>query len=327
MYNFSDYFLEFMYIAIGFLFVYNAYGITKNKENENRAVTSTFWLILGLIFIFSNINIFFGQEEPFISYTIIGYLVVILSLLSLSKKITLGKYQKVSDDTRAIAAQKIGGKIFIPAALIGVLGFAFYGIQQLSFYPEALKFGDLGALGMAILVSAVVGLAITKERPLNAINEGRSLLDQVGPMSILPQVLAALGSLFTAAGVGNYISAQATHVIPDGNIFIAIIVYCLSMAIFTIIMGNAFAAFTVITVGIAIPFLIIPGGNPAVIGALGMTAGFCGTLLTPMGANFNIVPTSILEMEDRKWGIIKYQAPMALILLAIHVLLMYVLAF
>jgi len=59
------------------------------------------------------------------------------------------------------------------------------------------------------------------------------------------------------------------------------------MVIFTMIMGNAFAAFSVITAGIGIPFIIKNGGNPAVIGALGMTAGYCGTLMTPMAANFN----------------------------------------
>ncbi|MCB6314216.1 DUF979 domain-containing protein, partial [Gordonibacter pamelaeae] len=72
-------------------------------------------------------------------------------------------------------------------------------------------------------------------------------------------------------------------------------IYCLGMVIFTMIMGNAFAAFSVITLGIGIPFVIAQGGNPVVVGALGMTCGFCGTLLTPMAANFNIVPTAVLE--------------------------------
>ena len=47
------------------------------------------------------------------------------------------------------------------------------------------------------------------------------------------------------------------------------------------LMGNAFAAFTVIT-SIGIPFVIAQGGDPIVAGALAMTGGFCGTLLTPM---------------------------------------------
>ena len=53
------------------------------------------------------------------------------------------------------------------------------------------------------------------------------------------------------------------------------------MVLFTMLMGNAFA-FTVITASIGIPFVIAQGGDPIVAGALAMTGGFCGTLLTPM---------------------------------------------
>jgi uncharacterized membrane protein len=65
------------------------------------------------------------------------------------------------------------------------------------------------------------------------------------------------------------------------------------------------------------------GANPAIASALALTAGYCGTLLTPMDANFNIVPCSILEIKDKKYGIIKFQVPMAIVLLGIHIVLMY----
>ncbi len=320
-------FLELMYIVIGGIMIYNGVGILSNKENQNRITSSLFWIILGFIFIVPNLNVLVGLENHIIDDRITGLAVIFLAVLSLLNKISSGKYQKYDEDLANSRGREIGAKIFIPAALIGLLGFGFYGLQQLDFYPQALLVGDLGSLGLAIIVATVVAFIVTRDTPKNALDQGRNLLDQVGPLSILPQILAALGTLFTAAGVGEYIAQQATHIIPDGNIFIAVVVYCVGMAGFTIIMGNAFAAFSVITVGIAVPFLIIPGGNPAVIGALGMTAGFCGTLVTPMGANFNIVPTSILEMKDRKWGIIKYQLPIAGLLLAIHIILMYTLAF
>ena len=116
--------------------------------------------------------------------------------------------------------------------------------------------------------------------------------------------------------------------IPDneGNHFIAVAVYCIGMALFTMIMGNGFAAFAVITVGIGYPFLIAQGANPVVVGALGLTAGYCGTLMTPMAANFNIMPAALLETKS-KYAIIISQLPVALIMLAVHIVLMYVLAF
>ena len=81
--------------------------------------------------------------------------------------------------------------------------------------------------------------------------------------------------------------------------FIAVAVYCIGMALFTMIMGNGFAAFAVITVGIGYPFLIAQGANPVVVGALGLTAGYCGTLMTPMAANFNIMPAALLETKSK----------------------------
>lgn len=106
----------------------------------------------------------------------------------------------------------------------------------------------------------------------------------------------------------------------------ASLIYCVAMALFTIIMGNGFAAFSVITVGIGIPFLITQGANPVVVGALGLTAGYCGTLCTPMAANFNIMPAALLEVRN-KYAIIKSQVPVAIFMLIVHVLLMYFFAF
>lgn len=126
--------------------------------------------------------------------------------------------------------------------------------------------------------------------------------------------------------VGIFIAAGVGAIIPEGNHFIAVAVYCIGMALFTMIMGNGFAAFAVITVGIGYPFLIAQGANPVVVGALGLTAGYCGTLMTPMAANFNIMPAALLETKS-KYAIIISQLPVALIMLAVHIVLMYVLAF
>ena len=148
----------------------------------------------------------------------------------------------------------------------------------------------------------------------------------VGSANLLPQLLGSLGLVFAAAGVGNIIGNFASGIVGDGGRVAGVIVYCLGMVIFTMIMGNAFAAFTVITIGVGIPLVIAQGGNPAVIGSLGMTCGYCGTLMTPMAANFNIVPTSILEIDD-KYKIIKTQVPMAVAMICVHIILMLTLGF
>jgi uncharacterized membrane protein len=87
-------------------------------------------------------------------------------------------------------------------------------------------------------------------------------------------------------------------------------------------MGNAFAAFPVMMAGIGLPLLVLKhGAQPAVLGSLGMLTGYCGTLLTPMAANFNIVPAVLLELRDQ-YGVIRAQMPTAIVLLLVNVLLM-----
>ena len=151
------------------------------------------------------------------------------------------------------------------------------------------------------------------------------MLDIVGPLSMLPTLLAALGAVFTTAGVGDVISGIVSNIIPEGNVAIGIIVYAVGMALFTMVMGNAFAAITVMTVGIGAPFVLAHGADPVIIGSLALTCGYCGTLCTPMAANFNIVPVAVLEMKD-DYGVIKNQVVIAGIMLVVQIIMMIVLS-
>lgn len=80
------------------------------------------------------------------------------------------------------------------------------------------------------------------------------------------------------------------------------------------IMGNAFAGITVMTVGIGGPFVLALGADPTVVGMLALTTGFCGTLLTPMAVNFNVVPVAMLDMKNR-FGVIKNQMFVAIFMI------------
>ena len=118
-----------------------------------------------------------------------------------------------------------------------------------------------------------------------------------------------------------------SSVIPTDSRLACVLAYGLGMVLFTVIMGNAFAAFPVMTAGIGLPLLIQHhGAAPGVLGALGMLTGYCGTLLTPMAANFNLVPAALLELDDPN-AVIRAQMPTAIPLLLVNLLLMYWLAF
>ena len=116
----------------------------------------------------------------------------------------------------------------------------------------------------------------------------------------LPQMLASLGAVFAVAGVGKVVGDIAAQWVPADSLFVAVAVYCVGMAAFTMIMGNAFAAFPVLTAGVGIPFLIQRfGGEPAAVAAIGMLAGFCGTLMTPLGR----------ELQHRAGGVARTEEP------------------
>ena len=173
------------------------------------------------------------------------------------------------------------------------------------------------------LVVAIILLMIMNRdnKPSTFLNDSERMLSTVGPLSMLPMLLACLGSVFTAAGVGDVISDLVSHIIPEGNVNAGIVVYAIGMMLFTMIMGNAYAAITVMTVGIGYPFVLAHGANPVVIGMLALTCGFCGTLCTPMAANFNTVPVALLDMK-KPMGVIKNQVPVAIIMMVVQIVMM-----
>ncbi|WP_288778099.1 DUF979 domain-containing protein [uncultured Sneathia sp.] len=295
---------ELMYVLCGIVCILTGFRGLKNEKN--KITTFLFWNILAITFIF-------GKYIPY-EYT--GILLIVLGIITVTNKLTMGQFKNVSESLRMANSEKFRNLIFIPALAIGIA----------SFLLLQFKIPSVISIGGGSIIAIVLALIIFKPNVGDTVEDTTKLVMQVGAASLLPQLLAALGSIFTKAGVGDVISSLVSTIIPQGNIVLGVIVYVIAMAIFTMIMGNGFAAFSVITVGIGIPFVINQGANPTVVGALGMTAGFCGTLITPMAANFNIVPASILEMKD-KYGVIKAQLPIALALIVAHILLILALAF
>lgn len=252
--------------------------------------------------------------------------VLVLGLVALSGGLKRSDPATTSPEERRAAAARLGNRLFLPALIVpaaALLGTVFLKDSGLV-DPKQVT---LIALAAGVMVALVVIMAWLRPPLLSPLQEGRRLIDAVGWASILPQSLASLGAVFAVAGVGAAVGQGAHWVIPDGSRLAAVFAYTGGMALFTMLMGNAFAAFPVMTAAVGLPMLIVGDhGNPAAIAALGMLSGFCGTLLTPMAANFNIVPATLLELDDRM-GVIRAQAPTALVLLAVNAALMYGLAF
>lgn len=303
----SNTLLEVFYVMIGLYMASTMVFTLKDKNHKTRYGTALFWGIISVIFMF-------GKMIP---STVTGALIIVIALLSAFKQINIGTLKQLDDTFTKMKSESLGLKIFIPSLAIAIVAMLIASFTNL---PGTV------AIGIAATVALILTFIITKATPVEFVEDSNRMFQSVGVFSILPQLLASLGALFTAAGVGDIISYMISGVIPEGKPLAGVIAYCLGMALFTAIMGNGFAAFSVITVSIGVPFVFAQGGDPVICSALALTAGFCGTLLTPMAANFNILPAALLETKDKN-AVIKAQAPFALILLIIHIVLMYTLGF
>ena len=313
--------LQWTYSLVGAMFAAFALLSALDRSNRRRLGNAAFWGLMALSLLAGS------ALGDFVN----GLLVLALAglagfgLIGRSHPPTTGEVERQSWSDR------LGNRLFLPAliipatALIGTLVYNYTPLGQLGLIEakrETYIFLCLGALlALAVLYAWL--------RPPAAapLQEGRRLIDAIGWAAVLPQMLAALGVLFAAAGVGDVIGGVTRSIIPEGSVFLTVAVFGLGMALFTMIMGNAFAAFPVMAAAIGVPLLIQNyHGDPAVIGAIGMLAGFCGTLMTPMAANFNMVPAALLELKDRN-GVIKVQVGTALPLLACNIALIWWLAF
>lgn len=296
--------LELMYILVGLILMMLGLRIFMRAKD---LFSASFWFVFGLIFLLGK------YLPPFV----VGLLLICCGLITLAKKVKKTVFQEATEEERQQRSLAVGSLIFIPALSIGIV--AFLVIQ---FTP----LGGLVGLGIGSLVGLLLTLTITKTNPRYIVDDTSSLLQQLGPVLMLPQLLGSLGAIFTKAGIGTLIADSMSSIIPAGDKLLGVILYCVSMAVFTVVMGNAFASFAIITAGIGLPFVLGLGGNPVIVGALGLTAGYCGTLMTPMAANFNVLPATILDMKDTNL-IMRTQLPVALFLLTLHIVLMYFWAF
>ena len=300
--------LDHVYLLCGVYLV--LFGVLSFGDSKNlkRFGTGLFWLVYGITFLGGSA---LGNENA-------GWMVILMAVIVAAKQMGHGDYHETSKEEKNASAQQLGNRLLIPVLAVGVITLIL---------AATTKLGALVSFGIASIVAIVIALTITRGAPLQTFHEGRRLIDAIGWAAILSQLLAALGSLFAKAGIGKIVSDIVASAIPTDSALAVVIAYCLGMAIFTIIMGNAFAAFAVITSGIGIPLVIVAhGANPLIVAPIAMLAGYCGTLMTPMAANFNIVPAALLEMQS-KYGVIRAQIPLAIALLAANILLMYFLGF
>lgn len=309
--------VELFYVISGVVFAGVGWRALRNPRQPRRWGSVVFWALLAIVYLF-------GKSLP---PAAVGYAVLVMAVLAALRQVEKPMSEGASREERAAAAERLGNRLFAPTLLIPAT--AVLGALVLA----KIRFGDvwlldhknatLAALGVGGLIALGAALKITRAAPAVPIGEGSRLLQAIGWALVLPQMLAALGGIFAQAGVGQVVSELVASALPTQYPFVAVAAYCVGMALFTMCMGNAFAAFPVITLGIGLPLIVQQHhGNVAIMAGIGMLSGYCGTLMTPMAANFNIVPAMLLELRDKN-AVIKAQLPLGLTILAANVVIMY----
>ena len=309
--------LEYFYDVLGVMLLVIALMALRDPHNPKRYSSALFWALYAAIYLA-------GDYLPPVAA---GVLMVVMGLIAGFGGVALGRYGDRTQQERKSSAQRLGHRLLIPALIIPVttvIGSTL--LKDVHFGSLALldpKNATLVSLGCGSLFAVATACWLTRSTPLQAMRESRRLVDHLGWAVVLPHMLAVLGLLFTEAGMGKAVAHIVTSYINMDVRLVAVAVYCVGMALFTVVMGNGFAAFPVMAGGVGIPVLVgVYHANPAVMAAIGMFSAYCGTLMTPMAANFNIVPAALLELPDKN-AVVKIQVPTALPLLLANIALLY----
>lgn len=309
--------LDFFFYVLGAMLLLVALMALTDKHNPKRYSSALFWALYALAYLGGD------QLPPVVS----GMLVVVMALIAGFGGVTLGRYGERTAEERKSSAQRLGHRLLIPALIIPLTTMIGSTLLKDVHLGGLLlldpKNTTLVSLGCGALFAVAAACWMTRSTPVQAMREARRLTDYLGWAVVLPHMLAVLGLLFTEVGMGKAVAHLVTSYINLDVRLAAVAVYCVGMALFTIIMGNGFAAFPVIAGGVGIPVLVgVYHANPAVMAAIGMFSAYCGTLMTPMAANFNIVPAALLELPDKN-AVVKIQVGTALPLLLANIALLY----
>ncbi|MDR7050559.1 putative membrane protein [Duganella sp. 3397] len=309
--------LDYFYYVLGAMLLAIAVMTLRDRHNPKRYSSALFWGLYAVVYLAGE------ALAPIVA----GALMVVMALIAGFGGVALGRHGERTPQERQSSAARLGHKLLLPALaipVVTVIGSTL--LKDVQFDGSFLldqKNLTLASLGCGSLIAVAIACAVTRATPLQALRESRRLVDHLGWAVVLPHMLAVLGLLFSEVGMGKAVAHVVTSTIDMDMKLVAVAVYCLGMALFTIIMGNGFAAFPVIAGGIGVPVLVgVYDANPAVMAAIGMFSAYCGTLMTPMAANFNIVPAALLELPD-KHAVIKAQLATAVPVLLANIALLY----
>ena len=151
-----------------------------------------------------------------------------------AQTLTGARRWEVTAEMRGAAAAKLQDWIFLPALLIpatAVVGTLFLSKLHVGAW-WLLDSANLTVTSVCLgaVVAVAVALRLTRAPLITPVVEGSRLVQAVGWAIILPQLLAALGGVFSQAGVGPVVAELAARALPTQYPLGAVVAYCGGMA-------------------------------------------------------------------------------------------------
>ncbi len=209
--------LQWLYVLAGTMFAGFALLSAVDRTNRRRFGNAAFWGLMAVSLLAGDLIGSFAN----------GLLVIALAGLAGFGLVGRGHPPTTGTEEREAFSLRLGNRLFLPAliipatALFGTLLYNFTPLGELGLFEPKRETYVL--LGVGVLLALVTIFVWLRPPAIAPLQEGRRLIDAIGWAAVLPQMLAALGVLFAAAGVGEVIGGMTKAVIPEGSIFLSVL--------------------------------------------------------------------------------------------------------
>ena len=188
------------------------------NARERRWLHAGFWGVLALLFAGGDWILAARKAGDALPAQLAGIGVIALALLAVRHAPRTHRGSTTGTAT-ASAHSACGHWLFVPALLIPLVTVlvVFFGAKIAISAIRCSANGSTTLIGLALasVIAALAAIVVTRQPAIAAPAEGRRLLDTMGWAALLPLVLATLGGVFAASGVGDAIAALVSAVIPD----------------------------------------------------------------------------------------------------------------
>ncbi len=213
--------IEYVYWLCGAILA----ACAARDVGARRTALAAFWGILAASFLGGDVILAAAESGNVLPAQLAGVGVIALALIAGSGKL----HRRTMAGSEASAQARIstpnqggsiqlGNRLFAPALVIPLGTLVIVLLQPYLHFGGSVLIdphqATLTALALACVIAALAAAALTRAAPVTALEETSRLLNALSWAALLPMLLATLGAVFAAAGVGEAVAHVVAAMIP-----------------------------------------------------------------------------------------------------------------